>query len=190
MAVRKLDRDVRIHLHEYLKREVAAAPDAVIIDELTLQRKDGRIDVAVASKHLHGYEIKSEADKLDRLKRQVRVYSKVFDYLSVVVDDRHLADVVHKIPEYWGVYVWFPDRGVGIIRVPQLNADVKKTALTQLLWKENALQMLRDVGSSKGTSNMPKWRLWSKVEEACTHAAIHTAVLNQMKNHRRLEQVG
>ena len=190
MAVRKLDRDVRVNLHTYLRREVVKTADAVVIDELTLQRKDGRVDVAVVDSHLRGYEIKSESDKLARLARQVKIYGRVLDYLSVVVDDRHLDHAVKAVPEFWGVYVWYPDIGVGAIREPKQNADVQKLSLAQLLWRDNALSLLKEHDAHKGTSSQPKWRLWLKVAEACEQPAIHAAVLQQLKTHRRLEDVG
>jgi hypothetical protein len=190
MVARKLDRDVRVHLHEYLRREVIKYPNTVVIDELTLQRKDGRIDVAVIDTQLRGYEIKSEADKLDRLARQTKIYSKVLDYLSVVVDDRHLNHAVKAVPDFWGVYVWMPGSGVGIIREPKLNLDVQKSSLAQLLWRDGALALLKEHNAQKGMSTQPKWRLWGKVAEACPHEAIHAAVLHQLKTHRRLENVG
>lgn len=190
MAVMSRDRDVRVHLHEYLHREVVKSTDTAVINELTLQRKHGRIDVAVVDTQLRGYEIKSEADKLDRLDRQTEIYGKVFDYLSIVVDDRHLGHAVKAVPLFWGVYVWFPDSGVGVIREPRLNLDVDKKSLAQLLWKEDAIELLKEHNAYKGMSTKSKWHLWAKVFDACPHAAIHAAVLHQYKAHRRQENVG
>lgn len=190
MVARSLDRDVRVHLHEFIQREVVKSPDTVVINELTLQRKTGRIDVAVVDTQLRGYEIKSQADTLERLARQTRVYGKVLDYLSIVADDRHLQHAVKAVPEFWGVYVWLPGSGVGVIREPRLNIDVDKSALAQLLWRDDALMLLKEHDAHKGMSSKPKWALWSKIATACPHAAIHAAVLHQFKTHRRLENVG
>ncbi len=190
MAVKNLDRHVRVHLHAYLQSEVVKTPDAVVIDELTLQRKIGRVDVAVVDSHLRGYEIKSEADKLDRLARQTVIYGQVLDYLSVVVDDRHLHQAIAAVPKFWGVYVWFPDSGVGLIREPKKNTRVEKVALTQLLWRDSAIALLKEHNADKGASSQAKWRLWPRVAEACELEAIHAAVLHQFKTHRRLEDVG
>jgi hypothetical protein len=190
MAVKNLDRHVRVHLHAYLQSEVVKTPDAVVIDELSLQRKIGRVDVAVVDSHLRGYEIKSEADKLDRLARQTVIYGQVLDYLSVVVDDRHLAHAVKAVPKFWGVYVWFPDSGVGLIREPKKNVTVQKAPLTQLLWRDSAIALLKEHDAAKGVSAQAKWRLWLRIAETCSQEAIHAAVLQQFKTHRRLEDVG
>lgn len=186
MVAKKLDRDVRVHLHEYLRREVVKHPDTVVIDELTLQRKDGRIDVAVVDTHLRGYEIKSEADKLDRLARQTRIYGKVLDYLSIVVADKHLQHAVAAVPTFWGVYLWMPDIGVEVMREPTMNGAVQKTPLAQLLWRENALSLLKEHGVKKGLATKPKWWLWAHAAEVCSQDAIHAAVRQQLKTHRRL----
>jgi len=166
---------------------VVKHPDTVIIDELTLQRKDGRVDVAVIDTHLRGYEIKSEADRLDRLTRQTRIYGKVLDYLSIVVADRHLHHAIGIVPRFWGVYLWTPNTGVGVIREPILNASVQKTPLAQLLWRENALSLLKEHGVQQGLSTKPKWWLWAHAAEVCSQDAIHAAVRHQLKTHRRLE---
>lgn len=186
MAVKSLDRDVRTHLHEYLRREVIKDHDAVVIDELTLQRKDGRIDVAVVDSRLRGYEIKSEADKLTRLAKQTKIYGRVFDQLSVVVDDRHLQQVVKEVPKFWGLYLWLPDTGVGVVREPTQNPEIHKLSLAQLLWRDVAMSLLKEHDAHKGMASKPKWCLWPRIAEVCSHDAIHSAVLNQFKNHRRL----
>jgi hypothetical protein len=190
MVVKNRDSDVRVHLHEYLRREVVKDKDAVVIDELTLQRKDGRIDVAVVDSRLRGYEIKSEADKLTRLTRQTKIYGKVFDQLSVVVDDRHLQHVVKEVPEFWGLYLWLPETGIGVVREPSQNPEVHKLSLAQLLWRDTALSLLKEHNAHKGMASKPKWRLWPCVAETCAHEAIHSAVLSQFKSHRRLTHTG
>jgi len=186
MAVKNRDGDVRAHLHEYLRREVVKDQDTVVIDELTLQCKDGRIDVAVVDSQLRGYEIKSEADKLSRLTRQTKIYGRVFDQLSVVVDDRHMQQVVKEVPAFWGLYLWLPEVGVGVVREPTQNPEVHKLSLAQLLWRDSAMSLLKTHNAHKGMSSQPKWKLWPRIAEVCPQESIHSAVLSQFKNHRRL----
>lgn len=186
--IKALDRDVRASLHAFLGGTVASLPGSVIIDELTLQRKDGRIDVAVVNTLLHGYEIKSQADTLERLDRQMPIYGKVFDYLSVAVDARHLKLVQKKIPAFWGVHVWLPKAGIAVVRPPQRNSEVSKKALVQMLWREEALALLTSIGEEKGITSKPKWALWEKIEKVCEILDVHYAVREQLRGHRRLEK--
>jgi hypothetical protein len=48
-----------------------------MLDEFGLEHGEVRVDVAVINGELHGYEIKSERDTLERLPRQVKAYSAV-----------------------------------------------------------------------------------------------------------------
>lgn len=192
MTTKTLDHHLRASLHDYLKKGHAGAPGALIIDELVLQRKDGRADVAVIDDFLHCYEIKSGSDKLDPLKRQVRVYGKVFDYLSVVTTKKHVAHATKAVPKSWGIFEWEEtttqgyDARITQLRAPTLNDKINLSALIQLLWRESALDLLRTHAADKGVSSRPKWFLWGRVKEVCTQQAIHAAVREQMKQHRRL----
>ena len=197
MADKVLDKHVRKSLHEYLRKASgeASKPDAVLIDELVVQRKNGRVDVAVVNAHLHCYEIKSDADTLTRLQRQVRVYGKVFDYLNVVVTDKHLALARAAVPSFWGIHVWFPKSvlfnrpdEVLLVQNPELNPEVDAASLTQLLWKPTALELLRTQNAEKGWLTKPKWAVWRRVQDVCTVQQIHDAVCVQYKTHRRLER--
>ena len=58
------------HLRQHIARE-----DVLIIDELGLAHAQSRIDLAVFNGHLHGYEIKSAGDTLERLPRQLSFYT-------------------------------------------------------------------------------------------------------------------
>lgn len=76
---------------------------------------DGRIDVAtVEGDRLCGYEIKAARDTLKRLFgqapnfpefSQVKMYSKLFDRLTVVCAPNHRAELLARLPAWWGVTV-------------------------------------------------------------------------------------
>ena len=61
------DLDIRSALHAKRLRRLKAKPDTLVIDELGLAHASSRIDVAVINGCIHGYEIKSAKDTLDRL---------------------------------------------------------------------------------------------------------------------------
>lgn len=181
--IRALDRDVRVSLHAHLKNE--NVEDAVVINELDLQRKDARIDVAVVTHVLHGYEIKSEADKTDRLPLQVVMYGKVMDYLNVVVDSTHLKAVLRIVPKYWGVYVWTRELGAQKLRDSKLNIDTDKSALAQMLWREAAVQLLIEAGVTGKDLTKAKPVLWEAIAAICPHQKIHAAVIHQLRTRHR-----
>lgn len=61
--------------------------------------------VCVIGGELYGYEIKSAFDKTARLEAQMSSYSKLFDYVSVVCDKKHLSSVRSVIPAKTGLMV-------------------------------------------------------------------------------------
>jgi hypothetical protein len=54
---------------------------------------------------IYAYEIKSKFDNTDRLAEQIKSYLKLFDFVSVVCDKKHLAKILNIIPPNVGVYI-------------------------------------------------------------------------------------
>lgn len=81
-----LDADIRRVLLQHL----AAYP--FIIEEIGVCGQV-RCDVVALGGEMVGYEIKSDADTLRRLPRQVEWYSRVIDRAHVVTTERHLEGV-------------------------------------------------------------------------------------------------
>ena len=96
------DVDIRPVLRRSLLASTAGE-DSVVVEELGLCRGQVRVDLAVVNGSLHGYEIKSDRDSLDRLAGQADVYSKVLDQVTLVVGERHLAHAMDRVPAWWGV---------------------------------------------------------------------------------------
>ena len=89
------DRDVRQALTENLRALHDGAPDTHIRHELGLEHGQVFVDVVVINGELHGYELKSDSDTLDRLPRQVQAYSAVLDKATLVVEGQPSADFLH-----------------------------------------------------------------------------------------------
>lgn len=71
--------------------------NGVIVQELRL--RGTRVDIAQFNGFSSAYEIKSARDKFTRLRQQVSLYSKVFEYINIVCDGQLTEDV----PRYVGV---------------------------------------------------------------------------------------
>src|SRR3990172_5388577 len=98
MAQGKLrDVDIRRALHAHFRAE-HKDDDSRLIDELGLCQGAARVDVAVVNGSLHGFEIKSDRDKLVRLVGQQAIYSRALDRVTVVTTARHIEDVPAAIP--------------------------------------------------------------------------------------------
>lgn len=178
-----IDKDVRRAFYEYIR---PLKPSSMFIHEMafTVDKEEGRVDLVAVDTKMHGFEIKSDADSLTRLTRQVRVYSKVMDTMSMVVTNRHESGTRRIVPSSWGIYMY--DKGlVTELRAPEESTELTPRALAGLLWKERALQLLSDNGLERGYARKAKHVLHDFIAEAVDLAIIKEAVCAQFKSHRR-----
>ena len=77
----------------------------MILNELGLRHGRCRVDVAVVNGSVHGNELKSDRDTLDRLSFQVQTYGKVLDRATLVVGERHAEKAIAMLPDWWGIKV-------------------------------------------------------------------------------------
>src|SRR5687768_10921332 len=180
------DRDVR-HL---LKRHLAElhVPDTVILEELGLCQGDVRVDVAAVNGELSGYEIKSPSDTLARFPNQCRIYSKVVDRAWLVAPEKTLAKAA--APEWWGQIAVFDagDRlGLRVVRHSQLNPKPDPLSIAKLLWRDEALEVLRGAGCARGVMTKPRAVIWKRLIESVTVDDLRIAVRAALK--RRPEMI-
>src|SRR5271155_4352558 len=155
-----------------IKKILAHDPTSLIVDELGLFEGEYRIDVAVINGKLHGYEIKSKADNLDRLSAQQESYSKIFDRMTLVADERHVEQAVKIVPPWWGlIAVSTRDAQPYLNEIwpSRQNLNVDLYAVCQLLWRDEALEILKELGLARGEirkhSRKLMWRVLAKVLE-------------------------
>lgn len=137
-----------------------------IVEELSLCQGDARIDIAVVNGKLHGFEIKSEKDTLERLSNQITVYSKVFDHLTLVVGKVHLEKSLQILPEWWGVSSVEDNNGrlrIKKVRKPKQNKNVDAFSVVQLLWRDECVELLTNIGKTKGINSKPRSWLWARL---------------------------
>lgn len=169
------DLDIRAALHDELSALHRHDPNTLVIHELGLCEGLVRVDLAVVNGALAGYEIKSERDTLDRLPAQEAVYSRAFDIVTIVADREHLERVRDMIPSWWGIMVAEPERAdaearparvvLSEVRPASVNPNVDATAVVQLLWRDEALAILRARGADRGVRTKPRSALWARLTE-------------------------
>jgi hypothetical protein len=96
------DADIRPFLRIRLAQQ-HIGDSVLFLDEFPLYGGDVRADLVAMNGSIHGYEIKSARDTLDRLPRQVDAYGAVFDRASIVVSDRHLNPARAIVPDWWEI---------------------------------------------------------------------------------------
>ncbi|MEK3875183.1 sce7726 family protein [Paenibacillus sp. FSL M7-0420] len=162
------DIDIRTHLHTLLKYE-HSDPDTIVLDELGLCQGEARIDVAVINGSMNGYEIKSESDTLERLPKQSEIYSKVFDTVTIVTASKFVDGIDDIIPKWWGIKIAELDCDGGMmlfdIRKARKNRKIDAYSLAQLLWRDEAIDLLKKKGLQKGYLSKPREILWRVLSE-------------------------
>lgn len=178
--------DVRQALYECeIQRIVAQDPSTLVIDELGLMQGKYRIDVAVINGRLHGYEIKSASDNLDRLAAQQASYSQIFDRMTLVADERHVARAVKIIPSWWGLIAVSMRDGqpfLNEIWPSRQNYSIEPLSLCQLLWREEALQILADLGLDHSVRTKSRKLMWQLLAAVLTLDELRAAVSQKLKN--------
>ncbi len=172
-----------------LKRSALAVhfkdPDTVVLEELGLRHGATRVDVAVVNGLLHGYEIKSERDNLSRLRQQVALYGQVLDRATLVAGPSHLEEADDIIPEWWGIQVahgegseiWFED-----LRAAQANPKIDPLSIAKLLWREEALQFLDELGAARGYRSKARAVIYARLIEVAEVDALRERVRRQLKS--------
>jgi hypothetical protein len=186
-ARRAVDPDVRALLREYLE-EVHQGTGTRLLEELGLCQGDVRVDVAAVNGELSGYEIKSPSDTLARFPNQCRVYSKVVDRAWLVATEKTLEK--SSCPEWWGQIAVFDagDRlGLRVVRDARLNPKPDPLSIAKLLWRDEALEVLRGAGRARGVMTKSRKLIWKRLIDCVELDDLRAAVRAALK--RRPEMI-
>jgi len=181
------DADVRSLLREYLAN-IHDGTETTVLEELGLCQGDVRVDVAVVNGELSGFEIKSPSDTLARFPNQCRIYSKVVDRAWLVAPMKALEKA--KPPEWWGQIAIFEldDRlALRLVKNAELNSTLDRLSLAKLLWRDEALEVLRNVGRARGVMTKSRKHVWRRLIDAVSVDELRAAVRAALK--RRPEMI-
>jgi hypothetical protein len=138
-------------------------PDTLLLEEFGLCQHAARVDIAVVNGILHGYEIKSTVDKLDRLQNQQIIYNRIFDRVTIVADETHVSRIMDETPTWWGVIkarVWGKRIRFKVLREPNDNKMIDPAAIVQLLWRDEAIALAKVCGLDRGILTKPRSVVW------------------------------
>jgi hypothetical protein len=179
-----VDRDIRAALDRELQRAHASDPETLVIDELGICQGEARIDLAVINGAIAGFEIKSDRDTLARLPRQAELYGRVFDYVTLVVGGRYRDKVEAVAPPWWGITLATPtttDVSLQELRPASRNHDVDPCAVVQLLWRDEALEILEEHDLAAGVRSKPRRDLWRRLVDKLPHEVLADAVRSRLR---------
>lgn len=179
------DSDIRKILLQSLSKKHSKSKDTIIVEELGLFEGDIRIDIAVINGSLHGYEIKSDRDNFLRLSAQLRAYGKIFDYVTVVVGSSHISKAQNILPCWCGLSVAEDIAGkikIKKIRQPIRNKMVEASSLVKLIWKDEALNALRELGFHGGLSKAMRNTIWLRLLEHVSLSKLKKIIRHTLLN--------
>jgi hypothetical protein len=182
------DADIRSALHAKRLRRVKSLPNTLVIDELGLAHSRSRIDVAVINGCIHGYEIKSAKDNLDRFATQIDIYRQTLQKLTLVVAPKHIAGILSHAPEWCGVIAVErgPRGGINfqVLRNATANPEINPVMMAHLLWRNEVLELLDQAGCAPKDLRRPRKQLYEMLCEAMTLREI-TASIRVFMAHRQ-----
>ena len=172
--------DIRKALLADLARRVTDG--SVVIEEMPIDGRRARIDVASVGEKLRGYEIKSDFDTFDRFSNQIHAYNRVFDELAVVTGRRYADAAFRVLPNWWGIGIAVTtSRGNVIIewrRAPGINMLQSAHSVASLLWRDEAIEALRVAGRPTHGARATRQDVFDELCEALDLPALKACVLN------------
>lgn len=157
------DKDIREPLFEFLEERCGKVR---ILEEKQIGRS--RADAVMVTRDaLAGIEIKSDADTYARLGRQVRDYSRFFDYNFVAVGSTHGGHIEEHVPDWWGI-ITVEQQGhqvdFYVLRQAKRNPAVDWKGKLGLLWRPE-LAHIQEVNRMPGYRDKGKRFVIDKILE-------------------------
>ncbi|BAQ09964.1 NADH dehydrogenase, FAD-containing subunit [Bacillus sp. OxB-1] len=179
------DNDIRKVLLYTLESRYSHDNETKIVNEMGILHGQSRVDVAVINGILHGYEIKSESDTLVRLPSQINDYSSVFDRMTIVVQRNYLEAVRTLIPKWWGIMLVTKrcDRiNIREVRKGRVNPNTDPLALSHLLWRDEALEILKERGLQRGYLSKPRKVIYERLTQCLEIDELRRCISIQLRS--------
>lgn len=187
------DSHIRAALKQEFLFQYKEDRETVIIEELGVQHGACRIDLAVVNGALHGFELKSDRDTLSRLPEQASVYGAVFDRLTLVVGERHLRRAVDVVPDWWGIRVAREESGslsFCDLKLPMNNPSPEPLSVVSLLWRNEALSFLEELGGAKGMHSWSRAEIYLKLVDRAAFNSLCDRVRRCLRERRDWRAAG
>lgn len=184
-----LDRDIRKALFGRCSGIYTNHTGELVIHELGLAHAKRRVDVTVIGDDLHGYEIKSGKDRLDRLKGQMQIYTKALHRLTLVVASKHLEPTLKVVPAWCGlteIQINSEDRIIQKdVRKPKPNPSVDPFILAHLLWRSEVIEILSNCdGTPPSHLHASRTELYKLLVEKISEDELPRLIKRSMMNRK------
>lgn len=175
-------------MHATVLAEHHGDRDTRVLNEFQVWYGLARVDIAVVNGLLHGFEIKSDRDTLERLPEQARIYSNTLDRVTLVVCEPHLAKAETIVPPWWGITLALGTgrAGRGAVaftetRPPQPNPSIDPVSVAALLWCEELLDLLAGLNAARGVRGKSRDVMSRRLAEVLPLPQLGEAVRQALK---------
>jgi len=176
---------LRIALKRKILGHYLRDPETLILEELGLRHGAARIDVVVVNSILHGFELKSDREALVGLPTKERIYNSLLDRVTLVVGCRHAYKAMQIVPKWWGVKLAeMGQRGAiyfSEVRGPRKNPSPDILAIAKLLWRDEAVALLEEIGAADGIRSKPRALIYARLAEVVDLDSLRNRIRRQFK---------
>lgn len=162
------DKDIREPLFDFLDEKYGKNR---IFEEKQMGRSRADI-IMIVENEIIGFEIKSDADTYERLKRQAKDYNKFCDRNYIVVGKSHIRHVSEHIPKEWGI-ICVQERDANGV-VSDNIVDVEESLYIKDNISDKVIEIMEVRAATNGTkskiANQIKW-MWRP--ELCRILAVN-----------------
>ncbi|MCK4947758.1 MAG: sce7726 family protein [Candidatus Aureabacteria bacterium] len=110
--------------------------------EVLFSVKRRKADLLILSTNTHAIEIKSDFDKLDKLKTQLQDYYNSFDKVSVITTLRHVCNIKKVLSPKAGLII-FDNASFKVLRKAKRQKRLNKSSLLMFLPKDELTKIYR-----------------------------------------------
>jgi hypothetical protein len=176
------DPQIREMLLSTFLKKYKSSEGALILEEVGVMYGSSIVDLAVFSPFFNqAFEIKSANDSLFRLPKQLQDYIQVFDYVTVITQPSHLADIQRICPKFVGILVVYNDWDMEYVQKPTASPVINKKKLIQFLWRDEVYAYLKEKGI-KGHSGSSNAKIKKIACDNSTIQEIRQLVFKTLKN--------
>lgn len=124
-------------LLDFLRSRGALTAKVAATAELIFDKHSVRADVVMCGPtDLHCFEIKTERDTLVRLDRQLEVYNRHADFITIVAATKHINAIISRVSPHIGIYEMMGfgcPNPIRVIREPERSPSREVNAMLSLL---------------------------------------------------------
>lgn len=175
---RMLENDIKAMLIQHLRHKQVISSNSVLINEFNIDGFTNRVDLVIAEDNgLFAYEIKSEADSLQRLEKQIEKYSQFFDKVIVVAAAKHISNVLSIVSDDIGVWE-VTQSGFKIVQRGRASKSQEREYLLRIL---NVKELKRLAANSGRIPDAIRRNFLEAVLSDVSYAQLRKAVIEALR---------